>query len=398
MGYTSNMKKITIASILFIISILSFLLLSKRNTVPTTTPANNQLMFLINEVNNFDNLQVSDLPNPTDYRGVFKYGDNYIITGYGKIVEYNPEQNLVLRQSNDSIGFVIKGVVIGDNLYVVTEKPKTTSRNVYQIDLKTGAVLKRIMPDNEYVNVDAATYNDTLWISYWGGGVKYQPKTGLSTYYDNQQLGFEGNGCPISVTNNNGSLKMLCNQKVAIYNETNDSWSNKIESNVDYHLWDYDLTKMGVNFKLPKYQSLVKADGYYLIIADSGIYKLIKGGFPTLYKQISSLVLPDSIERIELSPDNKKIFFIGVNHGMAASSINYDYVAGVVDLERGDFQSIFKDKNLVEKFDKIGADIVTQKIIDSQIRFGDQIIRFDEPNTDTMFAEYQFAGNKFIWY
>jgi hypothetical protein len=34
---------------------------------------------------------------------------------------------------------------------------------------------------------------------------------------------------------------------------------------------------------------------------------------------------------------------------MAASSIDYDYVAGVIDLENGDFQSIFKDKNLAKK-------------------------------------------------
>src|SRR3989344_4851333 len=85
---------------------------------------------LINYVPNFDKLSLDDLPHLIDYRHIHKYNNHLLITGYNKIVEYDPSSQKVIRQNNTNVlNCIYDSALIGNNLYISCNKSQKLPQN-----------------------------------------------------------------------------------------------------------------------------------------------------------------------------------------------------------------------------------------------------------------------------
>lgn len=334
-------------------------------------------LLLIPEVPNFDNLNLEDLPDFVDVRSVSKYKNNLIIAGYGKVIEYSPQTGQVLRMNNSRLVNISDADLIGDFLYVVSDRTKPrgeefpVKRMLSKVDLDSGRIVKEYFLDDQksLANLMVQAKDANLWMSSWDGVLKLDTTNDTLTYYPPEKLQTSQN-CPVDIFDINSVLTVYLNcsqQGKSIYDPQTDTW--KFLTQTDYRefpaLINKDASSFGLEF--PDYEIILKQDqNNYLLFSNLGMFTLKRGEFP---KHLNDLKLRYSyipegmdgmVKTIYLEEENA-IFIIGMNScGYGAQPTCLLIGAEYIDLRSNTNIDLIKDSNLATFTEKSVSDLAIQ--------------------------------------
>ena len=320
----------------------------------------------------FDNLNVTKLPNFVDVRGVYPYNGNEIVTGVDQIVEHNPAKGTLVRVlDRTKMDSVLSTAIIGDYLYVVSA-PGLLSKGImwpdlwariYRIDLKTGKITKQYFgnpaSDVHHINLSIASEGDYIWVSSNDGVFRINTKDDTMKTYGPLQLTMNPS-CLSNLFNKDNVIFTLvnCDNKLGrlIYNKNNDSWSfEALDSKGFSGLINLRLEDLGIN--LPSYSHVSNVvNGKRYLFSDKGIYTLVKNQFPKLYKNvvISSSLASSPVEGPGVSGpfvtrDEKYALFVGPQIcGALPIDQCSPVIVGVLDLKTGAMEDLLKDNTIYD--------------------------------------------------
>lgn len=253
------------------------------------SPDLNTGSLLSEQVDNFDNLTLEDLPNLTDIRGIFRYKDKLIIGGLNRIVEYDPVQKKITRMNNKLLGCIDDFEVVGNELFVACHNPISNSvtnlNGIYKINLESGKLIQKFIEgENNFPGVVNATFafkDGHLWVGAYQGVFKLNLKTNEITSYTPTQLGtdcdwprmYANENYVWTVPQSGGS----CGAVASVYQPESDTWIgyknshfvsdnpsqitsayNFIDSPNNIYISYADSYNGGPNFRMVKYNSTKK--------------------------------------------------------------------------------------------------------------------------------------------
>lgn len=148
--------------------------------------------YLVKETPYFERLSLRYLPNFTDIQSVFNYNNHLIIVGFNRVVEYDPQENAILRQDDGSIPGISGAAMIGENLYLSGDRLQVTGypqrKQIFKINLETGKIIGTLLENNprDFVNLNILSKGGLLWAVSWDGFFKINPDNGLLTKIDQE--------------------------------------------------------------------------------------------------------------------------------------------------------------------------------------------------------------------
>lgn len=252
--------------------------------------------YLFTEVPNFDRLSLEDLPYISSNlvgRSVIYYKEHLVITSENKIIEYNPKNNQIVRQSNMLLPRIGGLAVIEDNLYIVGDSLDKKENDfpgktvIYVVSLKTGKIVKILLNNDQrdFANLNLVSKDGYLWGGSWDGVFKIDPTLGTITELVSKNklysphLAFE-----------NGKLMASDGQQKFEYNYITQTWDEKpfIQSNDDLQYSKNNSIFEELSLQLPPFLSVypITNDKHYLF-ADIGVFTLERGQFPKQFLKVN---------------------------------------------------------------------------------------------------------------
>lgn len=332
-----------------------YVLLPEKTSVPLNSEFNkttqktfqkNDLVgrqLLVSEIPNFEALEGDNLPNFNDIRSVMPYGENLIVMGVNRVVEYDPKTESILRINSKILSSIVSAAIIGDNLYLAANAPNNDElpfpgkTQIYIVDLKSGIITGTFLDkDNKsYANLDVVAKDGFLWISSWDGIYKLDPLGGKMTLINILEYG--GNGYHLFLEND--KIVLYQSDSRHFLDEANlnlvkdKSYNQSIASKINKNAKDFGLD-------IPNYfaASDLINDKYYLF-APTKISTLKKGQMPELFMNIK---LRDeyfySVSRAKVSEDENYALIILPIGGpwQAHASLKHILYANLINLKTGE--------------------------------------------------------------
>jgi hypothetical protein len=317
------------------------------NESQSVNPLIGQQVFTDN-VPNFSNLKIDDLPSFIDLRAAYQYGNQLILVGYGRIVFYDPQTNSFLKQ-NQLLRCTFTAALFGNNLYVgcngemisqnkeVTFEPST----IYKIDLTSGKIMNIYFGpsqnDHKLVNIKLAKNGNYIWGSSDDENFRFDPESETFNFYS-----------------------------------TRDSNFPQIDTN--FPQIDNKVKDQG-SLSVPKFCGITNLiNGKYYLISNVGVYTLASNEFPKFFKNIKAIYPCLQGNRFYINKEESYILQIGWYGGEVTTDADFMPIV-LIDLNRGEAVNLMSLNMNINSYHKLNND-QNIKLADS---FFDKLV-FDETN------------------
>jgi len=324
-------------------------------------PESNEI--LIPYTPHFDKLEINNLSNFIDVRGVYPYKNNLIITGINQIVEYNPSKKTLIRVlDRTKLDSVYSTAIIGENLYIVSVPGLLNGKSwidswaaIYRLDLNTGKIIKKYFgdptKDKRHINLYITSKDNFIWATSDDGVFRINTQDDSIKIYDKTQLTLAPS-CITQILNKDGIVFGLvnCSDKLGklTHDEASDSWSYSPLSSKDFASYiNLRLSDYGLDMPTYSYVSN-QVNGKYYLFADNGVYTLAKNKFPKFYKKIIfplGLVADKNSSIIYITKDEKYALLIGPQTCGPDSQCS-PVIGVIIDLTTGELSDLFKNNSV----------------------------------------------------
>jgi len=242
----------------------------------------------IDMIPNFDTLQVSDLPNMTDVRDIYTFGNSYIIASLNKIIDVDMTTHQIKRVNNpDTLGCVYSTAKVDKYLYIACNVDGTfEGQNILtKVDLETGEMIKEYFINDSLrrTNLKVIALDTVVWGSSWDGVFALDTTTEKLSNFSLKEMGFYEGCVPEGIRIINDAVtisishRINCFEGAMTYDKNTNSWI-KIP---DVENLEVNQKQIIDDLKLPNYVSVSnQVNNSYILVSTDGLYTLQRNEFP----------------------------------------------------------------------------------------------------------------------
>ena len=335
---THNKTLLVMICIVLVAFLLGYAIVSNRDTISSSTLSPNpsiasttkptkqtQNDVFIRGIPNFGNKNMMELPNMTDTRGIYTYGDNYIVASIHRIIEFDPIQKQIVRMNNpDVLGCVHNTAKVDKYLFVTCNHTDSKGNDLgnskmAKIDLETGEIVKVYFANDSLkrVNLWVTALGSTVWGSSWDGIFVLDTPTDTMKTLAMADIGYPGCRAHRIYTKNNKIIVLITDGSdcpgggTAEYDEQKNTWIRGPYTNESVE--ETNQVPVVEGYKMPKYLALSDLiDDIYILVSDIGLFTLQKNEFPKQEIVFPKPILMNGPVEVYIEPTARFVVVLGV--------------------------------------------------------------------------------------